>query len=202
MTEIVQEQDRGYASLTTSPDLGPTRDAYLEPLTPVQLRLSVQRDVAQEKSACSGSTMSQVRFLSSRRVSGDAIVPWNGTRFCEDRRQRFDSSRWHQRAARAALPTSNRSHAAHLFRPLYVAVWDGSGVQSRGAVFDSLAACRSSSGCSSAWQSARFGTERSKVQVLLPRRQRFACSLSSERAAVRRDSRWRHLWPFGTAPLL
>ena len=88
------------------------------------------------------------------------------------------------------------------FARFYVAVWDGSGVQSRGAVFDSLAACRRPTGCSSAWQSARFGTERSKVQVLLPRRQRFACSLSSERAAVRRDSRWRHLWPFGTAPLL
>jgi hypothetical protein len=28
-----------------------------------------------------------------------ATVPRNGTRFCEDRRQRFNSSRWHQRLA-------------------------------------------------------------------------------------------------------
>ena len=40
----------------------------------------------------------------------DATVPRNGTRFCEDRRQRFNSSRWHQgfaslRLGRCRIPT-------------------------------------------------------------------------------------------------
>jgi hypothetical protein len=45
-----------------------------------------------------------------------------GTRHCEGRWRRFESSRWHVRLS-------------------YAAVWDGSGVQIRGAAFDSLAAC-------------------------------------------------------------
>ncbi len=41
-----------------------------------------------------------------------ATVPRNGTRFCEDRRQRFNSSRWHVSLLRRT-------------------VWDGTGFQPR-----------------------------------------------------------------------
>ena len=55
---------------------------------------SSSRDVAQERSACSGNTRPQVRFLSSRRsFSVHAVVARNATRFCEDRWWRFESSR-------------------------------------------------------------------------------------------------------------
>ena len=52
----------------------------------------------------------------------NATVPRNGTRFCEDRRQRFNSSRWHRLfcvAPSGTVPASNPGQAA----------------------FDSLAAC-------------------------------------------------------------
>lgn len=76
-----------------------------------------------------------------RPLVHNATVPRNGTRFCEDRRQRFNSSRWHQRSA--LIPP--RGPYTHLFteRNLWsthsdvmpgsfcVAVWDGTGFQLR-----------------------------------------------------------------------
>lgn len=113
--------DRSASGEAMTPRPGPARRPFVwreRTLGSTPSTAAVSRDVAQKESACSGSTMSQVRFLSSRlfmpsfrgaghdsaKIVGGGSIPPDGTRS-------------------------------------YVAVWDGSGVQSRGAAFDSLAAC-------------------------------------------------------------
>jgi hypothetical protein len=72
-----------YPTCTTSPSQGRRTMVIFTLLTPVRIRPSVHL----------------------------ATVPWTGTRFCEDRRQRFNSSRWHDRVIpagrRRCVTTSN-----------------------------------------------------------------------------------------------
>lgn len=137
----------------------------------------------------------EVSALASH-LRGFATVPWNGTRACEVRRQRFNSSRWHQRAVEPALPNPYLITAgSHLVR-LYAGVW----VTELGTKLS----CQSGSipeRRAYAWRSGN------QVGLLIrPSRVRIPIhalirlfALASERAAVWCENRSSHLEPCDAA---